>query len=162
MAKAAHFTPKLFQFLKALEKNNNRDWFLANKDRYEAHVREPLLQFIADFAPKLQKVSPHFLAIPKTVGGSMFRIYRDTRFSKDKRPYKTAAAAHFRHEVGRDVHAPGFYLHLEPGAVFAGAGIWHPDGKTLNRIRQAMVEDPGVWKRVLSNKNFRVVRRICG
>ncbi len=85
----------------------------------------------------------------------MFRIYRDTRFSKDKSPYKTMAATQFRHEEGKDVHAPGFYLHLEPGNVFAGAGLWHPDTRTQARIREAMVEHPTRWKRAISTKSFR-------
>ena len=72
-------------------------------------------------------------AVPRRTGGSLFRIYRDTRFSKDKTPYKTTVGIHFKHERAKDVQAPGFYLHLAPGEVFAGAGIWHPDMPTLTR-----------------------------
>ena len=130
-----HFRPHLFKFLKDLESNNNRDWFQANKARYEDQIKEPALQFISDFGPLLRKVSPHFRADPRPNGGSLFRIYRDVRFAKDKRPYKTHTGIQFRHEAGRDAHAPGFYLHLESGRVFVGAGIWHPDSTSLRKIQ---------------------------
>jgi uncharacterized protein (TIGR02453 family) len=139
------FTPALFAFLRELRQHNDRDWFTANKRRYEEDVKEPALAFIADFAPRLEAISPHFVADPRPVGGSLFRIHRDTRFARDKSPYKTHTGIQFRHEAGRDVHAPGFYLHLEPGSVFAGAGIWHPDGAALARIREAIDRDPDRW-----------------
>jgi uncharacterized protein (TIGR02453 family) len=149
------FTKAHFTFLNELKENNNRDWFQANKDRYEQHVREPLLQFITDFGVRLAEISPHYLADARKSGGSLFRIYRDIRFSPDKTPYKTAAGLHFRHESGKDVHAPGFYLHLEPDNVFAGCGIWHPNTQTLSQIRDAIVENPGRWETVLSDEAFR-------
>lgn len=150
----AHFTPALFTFLRDLKEHNNREWFLANKGRYEADVRDPMLRFIADFAAPLRAISRHFVADPRPLGGSFFRIYRDTRFSKDKSPYKTAAAAHFRHEAHGEVHGPGLYLHLEPGDVAIGAGIWQPDGDTLAKIRDAIVDRPDQWKRAVSGKAF--------
>ena len=110
MDSKAHFTPALFEFLAELSMNNDREWFQANKARYERDVRNPLLDFVADFGERLRTISPHMVADPRASGGSMFRIYRDVRFSKDKSPYKTNAGAHFRHEVGREVHGPGFYL----------------------------------------------------
>ena len=155
MASTAHFSPKLFKFLKDLNANNDRDWFKANKARYERDVKEPLLSFIADVAGPLEKISEHFVADPRPTGGSMFRIYRDTRFSKDKRPYKTQASAHFRHARAKDVHAPGFYLHLEPGNVFAGAGIWRPDTAALKKLREALDADQTGWKRALGRKAFK-------
>ncbi|MBW2275941.1 MAG: DUF2461 domain-containing protein [Deltaproteobacteria bacterium] len=148
------FRPAVFTFLRELEKNNSRDWFQANKARYEDQVKEPALQFISDFGPHLRKISPHFLAIPKASGGSLFRIYRDVRFSKDKSPYKTHLGIQFRHERARDAHAPGFYLHLEAGTVFVGAGMWHPDGPSLKKIRDGLVADPGGWRRATSSKAF--------
>jgi len=155
MPKKPHFDRELFRFLKDLERNNDRDWFQANKARYERHVKEPLIGFVIDFGSHLQKISPHFLADPRPVGGSMFRIFRDTRFSSDKRPYKTNAGVQFRHEAGKDVHAPGFYLHLAPGEVFAAAGIWHPDSGTAAQIREAILEDPGRWRSIVTRKAFR-------
>ena len=150
----AHFTPRLFEFLLELRANNDRAWFQDNKGRYEQHVKEPLLQFIADFGPKLQSISEHFVADTRTNGGSMFRIYRDVRFSKDKSPYKTQAAAHFRHEVGKSAHAPGFYLHLAPDEVFAGVGLWQPDSATLGRIRNHIASNPQRWERASKDPAF--------
>ena len=109
-------------------------------------MRDPLLRFVADFAPKLAKISKHMVADPRPVGGSLFRIYRDTRFAKDKSPYKTHAGMTFRHEAGRDVHGPVFYLHLEPGRVFAAAGMWHPPPEAVKQVRDAIVEKPERWR----------------
>ena len=141
-------TPEIFEFLDELKVNNNRDWFAQNKQRYEDEVRTPLLQFIEAFEPNLASISPYFLALAKKSGGSMFRIHRDVRFSKDKSPYKTNAALHFRHENGKDAHAPGFYLHLQRGECFCGAGIWRPDSSSLRAIRERIVEHPEEWKQV--------------
>jgi uncharacterized protein (TIGR02453 family) len=85
----------------------------------------------------------------------MFRIHRDTRFSKDKSPYKTAIGIQFRHELGKDAHAPGYYLHIDGGGCLAGAGMWHPDSPSLRKIREAIVEDPQAWKRTVGAKRFR-------
>lgn len=155
MAKTANFSPEFLQFLTDLGANNNREWFTANKGRFEAELKAPLLDFIVDFGPKLEGISEHFIADPRGNGGSMFRIYRDTRFSKDKTPYKTNAAAHFRHSAGKDVHAPGFYLHIEPAEVFAGCGIWRPDSTGLKKIRDAISENPATWKKAINRKAFK-------
>ena len=120
----AYFTSESFAFLRELSKNNNREWFAANKKRYEAELRDPALRFISDFGPRLNRIAPRLVADPRPVGGSMFRIYRDTRFAADKTPYKTAVGIRFPHRAASDVHSPGFYLHLEPSEVFVGAGIW--------------------------------------
>jgi len=162
MKSNAYFNPALFKFLRELKKSNNREWFQANKDRYESDVRDPMLRFIADFATPLRGISRHFIADPRPLGGSLFRIYRDTRFSKDKSPYKTTAAVHFRHEAGGDVHAPGFYFHLEPGEAVVGAGIWHPDTETLKKIRDAIIEHPTAWKRAVSGKAFKATCELWG
>lgn len=139
------FSGELFSFLDDLRANNDRAWFAANRARYEAAVLEPALVFIEDFAPRLEGISRHFRADARASGGSLFRIHRDTRFAKDKTPYKTNIGIHFRHRAAKDAHTPAFYLHLEPGAVFAGCGIWRPDGPTTQRIREAIVDDPGGW-----------------
>lgn len=140
------FGPELFRFLRDLKASNTREWFAEKKERYEDAVRGPALDFVADVAPHLERVSPHFVADPRPSGGSLFRIHRDTRFANDKSPYKTYVGIQFRHELGKDAHAPGFYLHLEPKAVFVGAGIWHPDQATLARIREAIADDPEAWR----------------
>jgi uncharacterized protein (TIGR02453 family) len=150
-----YFTPELVRFLAELGVHNERAWFEANRARYRAAVQEPLLRFIADFAPELAGISPHFVADPRPQGGSMFRIHRDVRFSADKSPYKTHAAAQFRHRAAKDVHAPGFYLHLEPGSCFVGVGIWHPDGPTLAALRAALVADPDAWRGAVGDRAFR-------
>jgi len=150
----ASFSPALFTYLRDLKKNNDRDWFKANKARYDGVVLEPALAFIEDFEPHLHAISRHFVADPRPVGGSLFRIYRDTRFAKDKSPYKTHTGIHFRHELAKSAHAPGFYLHLEPGQVFLGAGIWRPDTEPLAQIRTAIAEDPDRWKRTTRAKRF--------
>ncbi len=158
----SQITPKLFEFLRELKRNNRREWFLDNKERYEDQVREPLQRFISDFAPHLNRISSHYRADPRPVGGSLFRIYRDVRFSNDKSPYKTHAGIHFRHEHARDVHAPGFYLHLEPENVFAAVGIWHPDSGTLRKIRDTIVEEPKRWQRVKSERDFAALYELGG
>lgn len=149
-----YITPKLFKFFRDLKKNNERDWFEANKQRFEDDVRGPLLAFIDDFAEPLYKISPHFRADARKSGGSLFRIFRDVRFSKDKTPYKTHAGVHFRHENAKDAHAPGFYLHLDPGEVFMGAGIWHPETAVARQIRAAILEHPDKWKKAMKSPAF--------
>jgi len=145
---AAPIPPALFDFLRELRENNDRACFQANRGRYLADVRDPMLDFIAAFAEPLGEISPHFRADPRAHGGSLFRIHRDTRFSPDKTPYKTNVGAHFRHAAGKDAHAPGFYLHLEPERCFAGCGIWRPDRDAAARIREAISARPAVWRRV--------------
>jgi uncharacterized protein (TIGR02453 family) len=153
MTSGAQFGPGLFAFLRELRDNNDRVWFAANKQRYEQHVRGPFLEFIAELAPPLAKISRQIVADPRPIGGSLFRIHRDVRFGRDKRPYKTHAGAHFAHRGAQeDVHAPGFYLHLEPDGCFAAAGVWQPDAAALQKIRDAVVAAPERWKRALGGK----------
>ena len=123
---------------------------------------EPLIAFIQDFSEHLAKISSHFVSDPRKVGGSLFRIYRDVRFSKDKSPYKTHAGVHFRHERAKDVHAPGFYLHLDPEEVFIAAGIWHPDSPTLKIIRAAISDVPLAWKRAAKGGPFKKNYALAG
>ena len=106
MRSNGYFGPGLFRFLKDLKTHNERAWFQANKQRYEADVQEPFLRLIADLSPTLKKIGDGFIADPSPNGGSMMRIYRDIRFSKDKSPYKTYAAAHFWQAKGKDGAAP--------------------------------------------------------
>lgn len=146
----AHFTPGFFTFLRDLKRHNDRAWFAANKDRYLADVEVPMLRFITAVGERLPSVSTAFIADPRRSGGSMHRIYRDTRFSHDKSPYKTWVAVHFRHRsAAKDVAAPGFYLHIGPTERFAGGGIYHPDMPALTRIRQRIVSEPKAWGAVI-------------
>jgi len=154
MPKRAHFSPELFAFLRELKRNNDRNWFLDNKSRYEEHVKAAMLSFIADLKPAMAKISRAVDVDPRPVGGSMFRIHRDTRFSRDKSPYKTHASAYFPARTRRDVHPPGYYFHLEPGAVFVAGGAWHPDTKSATRIRAAMLDRPKDWIAATRAKTF--------
>jgi uncharacterized protein (TIGR02453 family) len=147
----AIFRPATFAFLRDLRAHNDREWFQANKSRYTEHVLDPALEFIRSFAPELRRISPRFQAVAKPVGGSLFRIYRDTRFSHDKTPYKTHVGLHFRHESSKDAHVPVFYLHLEPGDSFVGVGIWRPDTASARQIRAAIMAKPGAWKRAVGS-----------
>ncbi len=157
-----YFSNELFKFLHELTENNNRPWFQSNKDRYDRYVKEASLRFIEDFAPHLRKISPHFVADPRPVGGSLFRIYRDTRFSKDKRPYKTHVGIRLTHESAKDVHAPLYYLHMSNDEMFGGVGIWHPAGDALRKIREAIVDDAASWKRARNAKKFTDVFELEG
>lgn len=148
MPAASFFTPELFAFLRKLNRNNNREWFARNKSRYDELAVQPAMNFILAFAPHLARLSPHFVADARPTRGSLFRIYRDTRFSPDAPPYKTHVGIHFSHEKGKDAHAPVFYLHLEPDGCFVATGVWHPDGRALTKIRQGIVAEPAAWKKI--------------
>jgi len=154
MLAPAPFAPVLFRFMRDLRKNNDREWFLAHKERFERDVKEPALRFIAAFAPALRRISPHLVADLRPVGGSFFRIQRDIRSGVDKRPYKTYVGIHFRLGAAEGPHAPGLYLHLEPGDVFAGAGIWEPDGAVLSELRDAIAASPAAYRRAVGARSF--------
>ena len=158
----AGFPPEGLQFLAELGANNEREWFVAHKDRYEAHVLAPALAFIRAMRPRLAAISKEFLAVDKKVGGSLMRIHRDTRFAADKTPYKTNIGIQFRHSGGKDVHAPGFYVHIEPGEAFLGCGLWRPDKDPLQSIRQAIADTPEAWSKVIGDKTFRGYFELAG
>lgn len=143
----AYFTTDTLDFLQDLEVHNDKAWFEANRHRYEDRVKTPMLRFIGDLQEPMRAVSKHVVVDPQVQGGSMFRIHRDLRFSHDRSPYKTNTGAQFRHERGRDVHAPGFYLHLEPGNCGMAAGMWRPPTAILTEVRRAIVDKPGAWTR---------------
>ncbi|MBI2383601.1 MAG: DUF2461 domain-containing protein [Gammaproteobacteria bacterium] len=176
--KEPYFTAETFRFLRQLAKNNDREWFAANKPRFEARLRQPYLRLIADLAAPLRKLSPHYVADPKPVGGSLFRIHRDTRFSSDKSPYKLWAGSQYFHAQTRagarerlgpgshseaqlrrgdakGIDAPVFYLHLQPGECFAGGGLWHPQPESVKRVRDYMVGNPRSWKEATRGAAFR-------
>jgi uncharacterized protein (TIGR02453 family) len=148
------FPKDFFAFFRELKSRNERGWFEANKQRFRDSVQMPMSAFIAAMAPHLRRVSKHFAADPRPNGGSMFRIYRDVRFARDKRPYKEHAACHFRHALGKDVHAPGFYMHFAPDEVFFGGGLWHPEADALAKVRSAIAEKPAAWRKALGGKEF--------
>ena len=150
-----YFTDKTFRFLRALARHNSREWFHEHKADYDAHLRDPFLQLIGDLQPDVLAISEHYRADPRGVGGSLFRIHRDTRFSNDKTPYKTWAGARFAHERRRQVEAPSFYMHIQPGNCFVGAGLWHPEPESQRRIRQFIFDNPGAWKAAVHTPAFK-------
>ena len=149
-----YFSNATFRFLRDLASNNRREWFAENRQRYEDAVRRPCLQLIADLEVPLAKISTHFRADARPQGGSLFRIYRDTRFASDKTPYKTWAGARLAHERARQVEAPSFYLHLQPRNCFAGGGLWHPGSPSLKKIREFLADNPAAWKKAVRNAAF--------
>lgn len=151
----AHFSEQTFEFLRELAQNNRRDWFQANKSRYIEQVRDPFLRFIDDFNPRLAAISSHYHGEVKANGGALFRIYRDTRFSRDKTPYKTSSGARWTHREGGRGQAPLFYLHLQPGQVFMAAGCWHPDSAMLASIRNFIDNNPRAWTACTRDPKFR-------
>lgn len=150
-----YFSDASFKFLRGLARHNEREWFQAHKAEYDEQVRAPFQRLLTDLQPVLAGVSEHYRAEPKTVGGSLFRIQRDTRFANDKTPYKTWQGARLFHERGRQVEAPSFYLHLQPGNCFIAAGLWHPEPDSLRRIRHFILDNPGSWKAAAHEPKFR-------
>ncbi len=148
------FPPETLDFLFDLALNNNREWFTNNKPRYEEFIVAPALDFIATVGERMPKLSEHITCIPKRVGGSLFRIYRDVRFAHDKRPYKTNIGIHFRHTQALNAHAPGYYMHIGVDECFFGGGMWRPDSAALQRIRTRIVEKPEEWRKILRSRKF--------
>jgi len=142
-------------FLRKLKRNNNRQWFEKHKEEFETDVKLPMQSIIASLQPYFDSFAPQFDINPKR---SLFRIYRDIRFSKDKTPYKTHVAAHFvLRGKPKGVEGSGFYLHIEPGEIFLGGGIYMPDSNQLKSIRRAIAERSKEFLMIVRNKSF--VRR---
>lgn len=143
------------KFMKQLKRNNNRPWFEKHKEEYETFVKLPMQSLIVGLQPHFERFAPEFDVHPKK---SLFRIYRDVRFSKDKTPYKTHAAAHFvLRGKPKGVEGSGYYLHIEPGEVFLGGGIYMPDGDQLKRIRKAIATQPDRFLSIIGQKNFKKI-----
>ena len=155
MSRYAQFEPRTLRFLEELRANNNREWFKEHKARYEDDVLDVALRFIISMQDPLAEIAPRFTAVPTRVGGSLMRVYRDTRFSKNKLPYKTNIGIQFRHEQAKDVHSPGYYVHIDPDQVFIGAGMWRPDSEPLKGIRERIVARPAEWRRAIGGKTFK-------
>jgi uncharacterized protein (TIGR02453 family) len=147
------FTKRALGFLRGLARHNEKPWFEAHRDEYEAEVRQPMRDLIEDLDTRFARFAPEIGGDPKR---SMFRIYRDIRFSKDKSPYKTHAACWFHHlnaarNVGSEADAgsAGYYFHLEPGGrSMIGAGIWMPPRPQLKKLRDVIAKDPGGFDRM--------------
>ena len=144
----AYFCPEFLQFLNQIKRNNRRPWFLKNRERYEDVVRKPGLRFVVDFGFRLKEISPWIVVDAKPNGGSLQRIYRDVRFSADKRPYKTSVGMVFPHASRtEEVRAVGYFLHLEPNASGLYGGTWRPDRRSLAKIRDAIAWKAEEWKK---------------
>jgi uncharacterized protein (TIGR02453 family) len=139
-----------FSFLAGLTMNNERSWFEAHRTEYDQFVVTPALALITELDDIVRAISPHYRGVAKKIGGSLMRVYRDTRFSRDKTPYKTNIGIQFRHEDAKDVHAPGWYVHLDLQECFVGAGAWHPEPADLLKIRQSLADRPELWSRAIA------------
>lgn len=158
------FSSAAFRFLKGLKQHNAKPWFESHRAEFEREVRDPMRGLIAEMDARFASFAPEITGDPKR---SMFRIYRDTRFSRDKSPYKTHAACWFTHRnadtrVGSEAEGggAGFYFHLEPGRSLVGAGIWMPPRPMLNRLRDAIAEKHREFVKIVTNKAF--VKRFGG
>jgi len=147
------FPKKGITFLRQLKKNNRRDWFEKHKDEYETFVKLPMQSFIASLQSPFKKFAQEFEVNPKK---SLFRIHRDVRFSKDKSPYKTHIAAHFvLRGKPKGTEGSGYYLHIEPGEVFLGAGIYMPQGEQMKKIRKAIANHSKEFLGVVNNPRLK-------
>ena len=133
------FTRKTLAFLRALKRNNDREWFRARKDHYEQHVRGPMVELLGRLAGDLPRFAPELVADPRV---SLYRIYRDTRFSNDKTPLKTHVAAHFPPRGFPRGEGAGLYLEIAPQWVWIGGGLYMPSSSDLQAIRDAHCRDP--------------------
>lgn len=147
------FPKECIRFLKQLKQNNNREWFEKHKEEFEQYAKTPLLSFIAALQPYFVRFAPEFDLSPKR---SVFRIYRDIRFSSDKTPYKTHIAAHFvLRGAPKGFIGSGYYLQLEPGEFFVGGGIYLPDGDQLKKIRKAIATRSEEFLSIVENRQFK-------
>ena len=146
------FPPEMIQFLKALKRNNRRDWFQPRKHLFDQHVKAPMVELVTALNVDLMKFAPHYVTDPKK---AMFRIYRDTRFSADKTPYKTHVAASFWRRGSDHTGAGGFYFSVSNETIEVAAGIWHPDRDVMLTIRNHIAETHQELSRILAGKSSR-------
>lgn len=147
------FPKEGMSFLKQLKKNNTREWFQPRKPDYERLLKFPMQCFIAALGEKMRLVAPEYVFNPHR---SVFRIYRDVRFSADKSPYKTNIAAAFAPAGNKQPdELPSFYLHIEPEEVYLGGGIYMPSPDQLKRFRAAIVREPESFLEVVEDRKFK-------
>ena len=155
---APRFTDRTLKFLRALKRHNDREWFKAHKDEYETHVRRPMLAIIERLAVDLPRVAPDLIASPR----SLYRIYRDTRFSPDKTPYKTHVAASFSHHVLPKHESAGLYFHLAPDQLWIGGGLYGPQSPQLRCIREYIVGNLRSFRSLVESPVFRRLGGVTG
>jgi uncharacterized protein (TIGR02453 family) len=149
---APRFFPATLTFLRALKRNNNRDWFKARREHYDKVVREPMLAVIDQLAVDLRKIAPELIASPKA---SMYRIYRDTRFSADKTPLKTHIAAVFPWRGMMRHQGAGLYFEIAPKWVWAGGGMYAPEPPDLFHVREHIVSTWPELQRIVRHRAFK-------
>lgn len=155
------FSPETLQFFTRLRANNHKPWFEAHRSDYEVNVMEPARELVVALGERLRALAPNIMADPR-VNKSIFRIYRDTRFSKDKTPYKTNLALWFPvSQGGAKFDHPGYYFHLEPGNLMLGAGIHGFSKPWLKAYRDAVIDSelgPSLAKTIMmvADKGYRV------
>jgi len=148
------FPPEMNQFLRALKRNNRREWFQPRKHLYEQHVKEPMLELIAVLNKDLAKYAPEYVTEPKK---ALFRIYRDTRFSADKTPYKTHVAASFSRRGSTGLGTGGFYFSVSQDQVEIAGGIYHPLPETMLAVRRHIAAHHEELRKILSAKKARTL-----
>jgi uncharacterized protein (TIGR02453 family) len=149
------FPKEGLEFLRKLKRNNNRPWFQAHKNQYEEFVRFPMQCLIASLAPRMTDIAPEMEFNPRK---SIFRIYRDVRFSKNKAPYKTNIAASFEMRGKRSpTETPGLYLGIEPGEIYVGGGLYMPTSPQLKAIRSSIALRPEEWLAVVEDPRFKKI-----
>jgi uncharacterized protein (TIGR02453 family) len=146
------FTKKTLAFLRALKRNNDREWFRARKPDYEQHVRAPMVALLGQLARDLPAFAPDLVSDPRVC---LFRIYRDTRFSDDKRPLKTHVAAHFPSRKFAKGEGAGMYVEITPQWVWMGGGIYMPSSLELQSIRAGIAEEHRKFHRIVTASTFR-------
>jgi uncharacterized protein (TIGR02453 family) len=146
------FPPEGLSFLRQLKRNNNRDWFQANKETYERAVKAPMAELVFAIGEAFRRFAPEMVADPRV---SIYRIYRDTRFSKDKTPYKTHVAAVFPVRGLPKHSGPGLYFHIAPEEVLIGGGIYMPEPELVRAVRQHIAEHPKQFLAIVEAKSFR-------
>lgn len=144
--------PETFAFITDVARNNNREWFAEHKARYE-NAKEDVLAFVDQLIPVLAGIDPHF-SIDTPAKKCLLRIYRDVRFSKNKDPYKNNFGISFNIK-GTGIHGPGYYLHLQPGECFLGAGFWMPEAPVLKKIREEIDYNTSEFLDIVHAKSFK-------
>ena len=153
------FTPKTLSFLRSLARNNDRAWFHARRHQYDTHVRAPMVAVIEQLAVDLRTIAPEFAADPKT---SLFRPFRDTRFSDNKSPLKTNVAARFPHRVLGRMNGAGLYFEVAPGWVWMGGGIWAPETPQLQAIREHVAGNYREFAKIVAAPAFKKMGGLKG